>query len=414
MPRPDRPSVSVIIPTYNRRELVRKMLHQLTLQSLPADEFEVIVSDDGSSDGTESVVQSFSGRLRLAYHFQENMGFRAGTARNAGARLAKAPVLVFVDAGAMVGPDFLRAHLAAHERDSIRRAVAGYAWGFNPSILPVPGLAEALEKMPPAQVLARFRSEPDLRDVRHDVLAVYDFDLDRCPLPWTLFFTVNFSVRADDFWAIEGFDESFTRWGAEDLELALRLSRLGLSFRYDMDAWIIEWPHERDISSRRDQFSANMDQFLRKFPEPVIEIGCLLVRKDEFFCWRDDYTDLLAWTARARDIDVSREIAGVLAQTGSNRGVAVVGAGANLPANLPPTAILLDFDGECVDRARRAGYVAHHSIGIRTILPDQSVDLVILTSRLTGLWERWGEPLMAEAHRIARSVHVTSQIPVSG
>lgn len=50
------PLVSVVIPTYNRSALLRRTLESLTLQALPAAQFEVIVADDGSSDDTCSVV----------------------------------------------------------------------------------------------------------------------------------------------------------------------------------------------------------------------------------------------------------------------------------------------------------------------------------------------------------------------
>jgi hypothetical protein len=50
---------------------------------------------------------------------------------------------------------------------------------------------------------------------------------------------------------------------------------------------------------------------------------------------------------------------------------------------------------------RHTGY---QLIGIRTPLRTGSVDTVIITSRLGGLWDRWGEQVLAEAHRIGRQV----------
>ncbi|GAA2713033.1 hypothetical protein [Actinoplanes palleronii] len=49
----------------------------------------------------------------------------------------------------------------------------------------------------------------------------------------------------------------------------------------------------------------------------------------------------------------------------------------------------------------------HRAIGLRTPLPPQSMDLVVVTSRLDGLRDRWGDRLLAEAHRIGRRVIVT-------
>jgi glycosyltransferase involved in cell wall biosynthesis len=404
------PEVSVVIPTYNRGPLIRRMLEQMARQDLPVDRFEVIVADDGSSDDTREVVAQFADRLRVSYHFQEDRGMRVGLARNEGARLATAPVLVFLDGGAMVGPDFVRLHLAAHSDPSVRRVVSGYAWGYNPVIPPVPGLAEALDKLPPEEVLEQFRDNPDLRDVRHSSLEAHDFVLERLPLAWRLFFTNNCSVRTEDFWAVGGFDEAFVLWGGEDLELGLRLERHGLTPYLLREAWVIEWPHERSMADRWQELIGNMVYFLRKFPEPAVELGCLLVERDEYFRWEQDYLDLEEWTRQARGLDVSEEIADALGRAAPGDRVAVFGCGGVLPPGLAG-ADIADFDQDLLNiAARAAGATGHHSMGIRTVLPDQSVDVVIVTSRLAGLWDRWGESVLIEARRIGGKVDVFREV----
>ncbi|MEV8513831.1 glycosyltransferase [Dactylosporangium sp. NPDC051484] len=406
-----RPEVSVVIPTYNRAPLLRRMLEQLTRQDVPLDSFEVIVSDDGSSDDTRDVVEAFAGRLRIGYHFQQDQGMRVGLARNEGARLATAPVLVFLDSGCMVGPDFVRQHLVAHADPAARRAVIGYAWGYNPMEDPVPGLAEALDQMPPEQVLARFKDQPAMRDVRHPALEAYDFELARMPLAWRAFFTNNCSVRTDEFWAVDGFDESYVLWGAEDLDLGLRLERNGLTPYVVRDAWIIEWPHERVMTERWQELIGNMGRFLAKYPEPAIELGCLVAERAEYWRWEQEWLDLLEWTRKSHDIDVAEEVAAALRRTGSGQRVAIIGCGAVLPSGAEQ-AHVADFDRELLDQATRGATVTgHHAIGIRTVLPDQSVDVVIVTSRLAGLWERWGDSVRAEAARIGRKVDVFADHP---
>jgi glycosyltransferase involved in cell wall biosynthesis len=406
-----RPDIAVVIPTYNRAPLLRLMLEQLTRQDVPLDSFEVIVSDDGSSDDTSAVVEEFSDRLRTGYHFQPDQGMRVGLARNEGARLATAPVLIFLDSGCMVGPDFVRQHLAAHADPAQRRAVIGYAWGYNPTEDPVPGLEEALSTMPPEQVLARFRDDPAMRDVRHPPMEVYDFELARMPLAWRAFFTNNCSVRTEEFWAVGGFDESFLLWGAEDLDLGLRLERNGLTLYVARDAWIIEWPHERVMADRWQELIANMARFLRKFPEPAIELGVLEAELSEYWRWEQDWLELQAWARKVHDVEVADEIAAALQLTGPEDRVAILGCGALLPPGAEHAQVA-DFDSELLAQAVQGSEVTgHHAIGIRTVLADQSVDYVIVTSRLSGLWERWGEAVRAEAHRIGRTVDIFADHP---
>ena len=398
-----RAKVSVVIPTYNRRDLLSRTLHQLTRQDMPAAEFEVIVSDDGSSDGSQAVAESFSDRLRMKYTFQPDLGYRAGAARNSGARLATAPVLAFLDTGCLAGPGFLRHHLAGHGDDAIHHAVMGPAYGYNPGE-PVPGLAEALDQFPPEEVIARFEGDPVFQDFRYPALLECDFDPNRRAIPWNLFFSSNFSVRADDFWAVGGYDERFHGFGFEDLELGFRLFRRGMPFLDTQDAWIIEWPHERDMEANYKEALINQDRFLEKYQEPVVEIGWMATAKGNYWTCEDDYRELTAWSREVSGMNVAGELAAARQLISADDRIAVIGSGGSIPASLAG-AIVVDFDREMLDHALAAGRNhGHHAIGGRTPLADQSVDTVIITSRLAGLWPQWGEELLAEASRIGRRV----------
>lgn len=234
------PWISVVIPTYNRANLLRGTLEALTAQRMPAGTVEVIVADDGSSDDTPDVVHDFTRRLALRYHFQPDRGFRAAAARNAGAHLASAPVLVFADSGILPGPDFLSSHLEAHTTGPA--AVIGYTFGYRPGD-PTPGLADALQTTPVAEVVRRYGDAATFLDIRHQAFERFAFDLDRTIVPWQWFWSLNCSVPADAFRAVGGFDESFRSWGGEDLELGFRLFRHGLRFQINQDAWAVDVPH---------------------------------------------------------------------------------------------------------------------------------------------------------------------------
>jgi glycosyltransferase involved in cell wall biosynthesis len=96
-----RTKVSVIIPTFERREAVRRAVESVLAQSY--SEFELIVVDDGSTDGTEEALAGLDPRLR--YQRQTNGG--AASARNAGLRVSEGDVVAFLDSDNRWLPDHL-------------------------------------------------------------------------------------------------------------------------------------------------------------------------------------------------------------------------------------------------------------------------------------------------------------------
>jgi glycosyltransferase involved in cell wall biosynthesis len=102
------PHVSVIIATYNRETFIARALSSVLSQSFR--DFEVIVVDDGSSDGTEQVVRRCGGD-NVRYVFQKNAG--PGAARNHGVRISTGKYVAFLDSDDMWMPTFLAQTVSA-------------------------------------------------------------------------------------------------------------------------------------------------------------------------------------------------------------------------------------------------------------------------------------------------------------
>ena len=99
------PSISVVVPTYKRPALLGRAVRSILDQSL--QDFEVIVVDDASGDGTEEAVAAFSDpRIRYVRH-EENRGLAA--ARNSGIKAARAPLVAFLDDDDDYLPSYLEA-----------------------------------------------------------------------------------------------------------------------------------------------------------------------------------------------------------------------------------------------------------------------------------------------------------------
>ena len=89
--------VSVVMPTRNRVALLERCLQKLLAQDMPAEELEIIVVDDGSTDETSERVGGIAAQSRVAIRLIKGEGRGPAVARNIGWRAAKAPIILFTD-----------------------------------------------------------------------------------------------------------------------------------------------------------------------------------------------------------------------------------------------------------------------------------------------------------------------------
>jgi GT2 family glycosyltransferase len=294
--------VSIVIPARNRREYLVESLGLLAVQSFPADRFEVIVVDDGSSDGTGGALEgrSFPFALRYERLEREDESFWAARPRNVGLKAAGGEVTILLDSDVFVGSSFVAAHWAVHAGRSAAlppRVGVGHIYGAAvdnddrtarklapPSI---PDLANFIlrEQRPPAR----------WREGRAEYGTAWP-QLARCPIGWLFFWTGNVSFPTEVVRRLGGFDEQFRGWGGEDTDLGYRLFTGGAEFQWVPDAWGVHYPHpvrpEIDGEARRSCL-----HLLRKFPDPLVEAALWSIR----FAGPDDHPPDMsvgAWRAQ--------------------------------------------------------------------------------------------------------------------
>lgn len=131
------PVLSVIIPTMNRAGLLGACLESLIDQTMPKDQYEIIVVDDGSTDGTREVCQAFSSRMSLKCVSIDHAGIAA--AKNAGIRQAAGSIVLFADDDDLAGPELLREHETSHQQNPAQDiAVLGHiSWAPGLELTPV-------------------------------------------------------------------------------------------------------------------------------------------------------------------------------------------------------------------------------------------------------------------------------------
>lgn len=234
--------ISVIIPTYNCKDLLAKTLESLCQQTLDRAQFEVIVCDDGSSDGTEQTVQSFSDRLKLSYCYQEDLGFRAAKARNMGLEKASAAYVFFLDSGVVIKPDVLALHLAAVEPHTFS---IGFCDGFEEHAVTENRFDHLLAADDFAGLFRALEGNPATRDCRQQLLDEMGHQAGFDRYPWLFFWGGHLFGETAYFRQAGGFDENFTSWGGEDVEFGLRLSLAGFRHKLLLSARAYHIPHTK-------------------------------------------------------------------------------------------------------------------------------------------------------------------------
>jgi len=119
------PIFSVITPTFNRVDEIRELLRSLEVQKLDSNDFEVVIVDDGSEDGTRSYLETFARdtSLQLRFLTQDHKG--PGAARNLGMSVSRGQIYVFIDSDCLASPEWLYEIRRHFERDPSIDAFGG-------------------------------------------------------------------------------------------------------------------------------------------------------------------------------------------------------------------------------------------------------------------------------------------------
>ncbi|MDX6596824.1 MAG: hypothetical protein QOE87_711, partial [Gaiellales bacterium] len=272
--------LSVVMPTHDRAELLRDALESLVGQSVARDRFEVVVVDDGSTDGTAEACAEFAERLALRYVPIPSSGI--AMAKNAGIRAARGAILLFLDDDDVADPGLIAEHLRVHaERPGEHVAVLGYTtWGDWLDVTP----------------LMHF-----VTDVGHHLFA-YEGLEDGQSLDHTYFWGGRSSCKRSFLLRRGLFNPAFT-FGSEDIELGYRLSRHGLEVVYAAGA-----VSRMNRAVTLDEFCRRLERqgrsqlvFSRLHADPAVQAWCGAERAAER--WAAVEPELDARLARARELE---------------------------------------------------------------------------------------------------------------
>ena len=212
------PPISVMLPTFRRPDALERTLAALERQSLAVSEYEVIVVDDGSRDGTGSNLQDFAQttEARFLYIMLRDNGGPA-RARNFGLSRCRGEVILIIGDDIEPAPDLIERHLRFHRQNP----------GDTHALL---GHVSFPEEPRPSEFMKWLE-----RGGRKYFFNYADLmpGQEAGPL---FFYTCNVSLKRRLLEKSGWFDESFPHASHEDLELGYRLADQGMVLVYDRQA----------------------------------------------------------------------------------------------------------------------------------------------------------------------------------
>ncbi len=245
----DEPCVSVIIPAYNAAATIGQAIEAVAAQDYPGS-VELVVVDDGSSDGTGDIVSRYSW-VRLLR--QDNAG--PASARNHGARIARGPFLFFTDADCRPRREWIQRMMKGFEGDAGRGvAVVSGSYGIaNPGSV----LAGVIQ----AEILFRHKN------------LMPEFP--------KFFGSYNFAVRREVFETAGGFNPAYRRASGEDNDLSYKIIACGGRILFLSDACVDHY-HQTSLSCYlKEQFRHGFWRVKMYAEHPYMAAG------DGYTFWKD-------------------------------------------------------------------------------------------------------------------------------
>lgn len=221
------PQVSIVVTTYQQPQHLLRVLTSIAAQRT-AQSFEVIVTDDGSTDDTANVVQTFAASAAFAVRFvtAPHNGFRAAACRNRGVALAEAEIVLLLDGDCLIPPDHLHHHLGALRPGLVTNS---YCLRLDEAITAGIDLADVRQGR-----FVRLGAPEEYRKLRRMQRKARWYQWLRHPTKPRLL-GGNVCLARRDYLRVNGMDENFRGWGGEDDDFGFRLRRAGLKISYLMD-----------------------------------------------------------------------------------------------------------------------------------------------------------------------------------
>jgi hypothetical protein len=235
--------VSVVIPTWNRADLLARTIDKIEHQTLGRELYEVIVIDNDSSDHTQSVLDQKCRTYSNLKAFSQSKRGAAAT-RNVGIRAARGGLILFIDDDILAEPNLVESHCDYHQRHPESSIIGGV--------------------ITPWQECA----DPFLRYLR-DKGIFNPYSIACGPLDFSYYHTGNVSTSRAVLNDVGGFNEEFAIYGMEDIELGYRLEQQGSRMVHGPNAKAVHqyFPTYEQFIQRCEQAGYSLGKMIELHPE---------------------------------------------------------------------------------------------------------------------------------------------------
>lgn len=229
--------ISIILPVYNRIDMLRRTMAMLTHQTYPLELMEIIIADDGSSDHPEQLILEFEEYFDVNYVRQKDIGYRLSHVRNLGVRSAKHDNVIILDCDMAPVPNLVELYAKWLSLDE-KVLLIGHRRYVDANEVPIDAVLQdpsAMLELPPVATKNAVMKNSPSKDWRESIYTETD-NLRQSPHPFRASSCGNVAFHRRIFSDAGPFDEAFTAWGAEDNEFGYRVMNAGYYFIPILDA----------------------------------------------------------------------------------------------------------------------------------------------------------------------------------
>lgn len=261
---------TVVMPTYNNRELLRNTLEALNYQEgYDENDYEVVVVDDGSSVDTYSYIKGVNKNYKLKYYYLErNQDSCRARTRNHGWKNADGDIIAYIDSDIIVGRNYLK-ELDRCFSVASDILVLGNRFMLNESI--------EFDDIATGKIYEKYKFEKEnfpMLESRYFMYESSSYNANASLCPWLLCYSCNLAVTKDTLEEIGGFDENFKEWGIEDIEFGYSAYKKKIQIVINNKLEVYHQYHgmRNDLiisAAKIPGYEKNIDYFISKHPKAL-------------------------------------------------------------------------------------------------------------------------------------------------